>query len=76
MLRIPLCLDNRLTDGYKVSLTRLPRFAPQKLYFSVSGTQFCKLQGLVRLEGVDQLKKFVQLIGSRARDLTTYSIAT
>jgi hypothetical protein len=42
MLRIPHCLDSRLTDGGKVvSLTHRPCFTPQKhYYFSVSGTHF------------------------------------
>jgi rRNA maturation protein Nop10 len=34
MLRIPYCLDNRLTDGGKVvSLTHPPHFTPQKHYY-------------------------------------------
>jgi hypothetical protein len=43
MLRIPHCLDNRLTDGSKVvSPTHRPYFTPQKhYYFNVSGTHFC-----------------------------------
>jgi hypothetical protein len=43
MLRIPHCLDNRLTDGGKVvSPTHRPHFTPQKHdYFNVSGTHFC-----------------------------------
>jgi hypothetical protein len=43
MLRIPHCLDNRLTDGGKVaSPTHRPRSTPQKhYYFYVSGTHFC-----------------------------------
>jgi hypothetical protein len=41
MLRIPHCLDNRLTDGSKVvSPTHPPRSTPQEHYFSVSGTRF------------------------------------
>jgi hypothetical protein len=41
MLRIPHCLDNRLTDGGKiVSLTHRPLSTPQK-HFSASGTHFC-----------------------------------
>jgi hypothetical protein len=47
MLRIPHCLDNRLTDGGKVvSPTHPPYFTPQKhyyyyyyYYYYVSGTQ-------------------------------------
>jgi hypothetical protein len=42
MLRIPHCLDNRLTDGGKVvSPTHWPHSTPQKHYFSASGTHFC-----------------------------------
>jgi hypothetical protein len=43
MLRIPHCLDSRLTDGGKVaSPTHQPHFTPQKhYYFYVSGTHFC-----------------------------------
>jgi hypothetical protein len=42
MLRIPHCLDNRLTDGGKVvSLINRLRYTPQKHYFSTSGTHFC-----------------------------------
>jgi hypothetical protein len=47
MLKIPRCLDNRLTDGGKiVSLTHLPHFTPQE-----------HPQGLVRPEGLGKLKK-------------------
>jgi hypothetical protein len=43
MLRIPHCLDNRLTDGGKVvSPTHPPHLTPQKhSYFYLSGTHFC-----------------------------------
>jgi hypothetical protein len=41
MLRIPYCLDSRLTDGGKaVSPTHRPSFTPRKL-ISDSGTHFC-----------------------------------
>jgi hypothetical protein len=42
MLRIPYCLDNRLTDGVKV-VSPMQRLCstPQKHYFSVSGIHFC-----------------------------------
>jgi hypothetical protein len=41
MLRIPHCLDSRLTDGDKVvSLTHRPRSIPQNIV-SASGTHFC-----------------------------------
>jgi hypothetical protein len=61
MLRIPNCLDNRITDGGKVvSFTHRPRSTPQKHNFSASGTHFsqmvCKLRGLVRQEGIDKFK--------------------
>jgi hypothetical protein len=42
MLRIPHCLDKRITDGDEiVSLTHRQRSTPQKHYFSASGTHFC-----------------------------------
>jgi hypothetical protein len=42
MLRIPHCLDSRLTDGGKVfSPTHRPSSTPQKHYSSASGTHFC-----------------------------------
>jgi hypothetical protein len=61
MLRIPLCLDNRLIDGGKVvSPTHPPHFTLQKhYYFNVSGTHFCqwlsKPQDLVPPEGISPL---------------------
>jgi hypothetical protein len=76
MLRIPHCLDNRLTDGGKVvSPTHRPQFTPQKhYYFYVSGTHFCyrqsKLQGLVRLEGLGKCKK----ITSSSIETTTFRL--
>jgi hypothetical protein len=62
MLRIPHCLDSRLTDGGKVvNPTHPPHSSPRKqYYFSVSGTHFCyrlsKLQGLVRPKGLGKFK--------------------
>jgi hypothetical protein len=62
MLRIPHCLDNRLTDGGKVVSPRHPpHFTPQKHdYFYVSGIHFSyrlsKPQGLVRPEGLGKFK--------------------
>jgi hypothetical protein len=42
MVRIPHCLDNRLTVGGKVVRpTHQPRSTPQKRYFSTTGTLFC-----------------------------------
>jgi hypothetical protein len=62
MLQISYSLDNRLTDGGKVvSPTHLPRSAPEKHYFSDTGSHFCwrlsKPQGLVRLEGLGEMEK-------------------
>jgi hypothetical protein len=79
MLRIPHCLDNRLTNGGKVvSPTHRLRFTPEKHYLYASGTHFyyrlSEPQGLVRLEGLDRLKKLIRLIGSRIRDLPACSI--
>jgi hypothetical protein len=71
MLRIP-------HGDEVVSLTHRSCSTPQKHFFSF-GTYFCwrlsKLQGLVRLEGLGKLKKFNDLIGSRARDFPACSIA-
>jgi hypothetical protein len=59
MLRIPHCLDNRLTDVCKVfSHTHRPHFTPQKhYYFYVSAIHSClrlsKPQGLVLPEWLD-----------------------
>jgi hypothetical protein len=79
MLRIPSCLDNRLADGGEVvSPTNRPRFTPQKHQFSAYVTRFCcgltEPQGLVRPEGLGNLKKLIHLIGSRIRDLLARSI--
>jgi hypothetical protein len=75
MIRISHRLCNRLTDGGTVvSFTHRPRSTPQKHHVSASGTHFCyrsiNPQGLVRLEGLDELKKFIHLIGSRTRYLS------
>jgi hypothetical protein len=80
MLRIPHCVDSRLTDGGKVvSLTRRPFFTPQKHYFYACGAHFCdrlsKPQGLVQPEGLDKLIKIFHIIGSRTRDLPACNIA-
>jgi hypothetical protein len=78
MLRIPHCLDNRLTDGGEfVSTKHRLRSTPQKHYSSVSGTYFCyrlsKSQGIVLSEGLGKLKQLIHLIGSRTRDFLVYS---
>jgi hypothetical protein len=61
MLMIPHGLDIRLTDsGEVVSPVHWLHSAPQKHYFSASGTYFClrlsKAQSLVRPEGLRKLK--------------------
>jgi hypothetical protein len=78
MLRIPHRLDNRLTDGGKVvCLMYRPRSIPQKHNFSPSGTHFryrlSKTEGLVRLEGLGKLKKFIHVIVSEIPDLPACS---
>jgi hypothetical protein len=78
MLKITLCLDNRLTDGGQfVSLTFRQRSTPQIHFFS--GTHFrqrlIKPQGLMLLEEFGKLKKEITgLIGSQNRDLPACSI--
>jgi hypothetical protein len=62
MLRIPHCIDNRLTDdGKVVSPMHPPPSTPQKHYFSAPGTRFCyrlsKPQGLVRPERLGKLEE-------------------
>jgi hypothetical protein len=79
MLRIPHCLDSRLTeDGEVVSPMHLPRSTAQKHYFSVSGIHFCyrprEPQSLLRPEGLGKLKKCIYLIGCRIRDLPACSV--
>jgi hypothetical protein len=66
MLRIPHCLENRLTyGGNVVSPTHWPCSTPQNRYFSSSGTDFYqrlnKLQGLVQPE---RLYKFKNVLTS------------
>jgi hypothetical protein len=77
MLRIPHCLENRLTDGGKVvSPTHRPRSTRQKHYFSGSDTHFCYRlsKTLVRPEGLGKLKEFIHLIEPRTRNLPVCSI--
>jgi hypothetical protein len=78
-LRIPHSLDSPLTDGGKVvSPTYRPCSTPQKYYFSASGTHFCqrrrKPQGLVWPEQLGKLKKFIDFVGSRTRNLPACGI--
>jgi hypothetical protein len=79
MLRIPRCIENRLTGGAEVvSVTFWPFSTTQEHFLSASGTHYCfwlsKLQGLVRLEGLCKLKKFNDLIGSQIRNLPACSM--
>jgi hypothetical protein len=60
MLRIPHCLDNRLTVAVRLSALRAGRrFTPQKHYVYAFGTHFClrlnKPHGLLRPEGLGKL---------------------
>jgi hypothetical protein len=69
-LRIPPCLDNRLTDGGKVlSLTHRPCSTPQEYYSSASDTHFCyrlsEPQGLVRPEGLGNQNNILILYRKR-----------
>jgi hypothetical protein len=62
MLRIPHCLDDRLTDGGKViSPTHQPRSTPHKHHFLASGAHFSYIlsepQGLARPERLGKLKE-------------------
>jgi hypothetical protein len=58
--RLPYFLDNELTEGGDVSLTRrLTFYAPR---------------AIVRLESLDQLKKSNELMGNRTRDLPACSL--
>jgi hypothetical protein len=67
MLRIPHCLDHRITDGGKVVIPthQLPFTPHEHYYFSVSGTYFyyrlSEPQGLVWPERLDKLQKFASL---------------
>jgi hypothetical protein len=76
MVRIPHCLDSRLTDGGEVvSRMHRPHSTPQIHFFS--GTYFCyrlsKLQVLVRLEGLGKLRKLKDLIVTRTRDFPAFN---
>jgi hypothetical protein len=75
MVRIPCCLDIRLTDGREVvSLTHLPRSALQKHFLVLnSGSGRVNRRTIVRQERSSNLKKFSDLIGTRTRDLPAAS---
>jgi hypothetical protein len=74
--RLPHFLGNRLTDGGEaVSLTRRPSFKPPEIFLvliSVRGWDDPMV--IVRLEGIDKVKKLNDLIGNRIRDLPACSI--
>jgi hypothetical protein len=75
MLRIPNCIDSRLTDVGKIVIpTHRPRSTPQKHNFSSSGTHFCwrlgEPQGPVRPEGLCELKTFT----SAGHEPTTFQL--
>jgi hypothetical protein len=66
-------LDNRLTDGGKVSLTCRPPFTPPGRFLVVISVRgWVDPRAIVRLEGLGQLKK-IHLIGTRIRDLPACS---
>jgi hypothetical protein len=72
MLRIPHCLDSRVTDGVKVvSITHRLLSTPQKSCLSLALILLAasKPQGLVRLEELGKLIKIVHVIGPRICDL-------
>jgi hypothetical protein len=63
----------------RLSALRIYRSVLPQKHFSASNTHFCyrlsKTRGLVRLEGLDKLIKFIGLIGTRTRDLPASSVA-
>jgi hypothetical protein len=76
MLRIPQCLDNRITDGSEVvSLVHQPCSTPP-IYFLVliSVRGWSRPQGIVQLEESGKLKKFNELCGTRNINLPACSI--
>jgi hypothetical protein len=76
MLRIPHCLDSRLTDGDKVvSPTHPSRFTPHRniiFMFLVLISVRSKPQELVRPEGLGKFKN--HLIGNRTLDLPVFVV--
>jgi hypothetical protein len=75
MLRVPHFLDNRLTDGGKVSLMRRPPFTTQEnSWYSFLLEAESTPRGVVGLEKLGQPKKSNELVGNRTRDLSVCSI--
>jgi hypothetical protein len=76
MLRIPHCLDSRLSDGGQVvSLTPHPCVTHHK-HFVTSGNNFCQRlsepQGLVRPEGLCKLNQKKNLFTSSGLEPVTF----
>jgi hypothetical protein len=74
ILRIPHCLENRLTeDDNVVNLCTGPALLPRNiislLLVLISVTGWVNPHGLVRLEGLGKLKIVIHLIGSQTCDL-------
>jgi hypothetical protein len=76
MSRIPHCLDARLTNGGEIiSLTRRPRFTPQKdplVLIYIRGR--VNPRATVRLEGLGKFEKSNDLIWNRNHDLPVCSL--
>jgi hypothetical protein len=73
MLRIPYCLENRLTDGGKIaSPTRRPPSTPQKHYFLAN---FCKRPSAAGVIRQIETKNVIHIIGSQTRDFPACNIA-
>jgi hypothetical protein len=70
MLRIPHCLDSRLTDDDEVSITHRPHFAPRK----IPGTNFCSRsswsQGQSEAGRIRSIEISNDLISNQTRDLS------
>jgi hypothetical protein len=78
MLRIPHCLDNRLTRTVVLSDLRAGRaLFPRKIFFlflvffSVRGG--VNPRAMLRLEGLGKFKKIYYLIGTRTREHSSRS---